>query len=50
MEISVIIPVYNKEPFLDKEDWGTAGVKFGDTFITTDDKGICHLNISCQMP
>ena len=40
-----LLKVYNKEPFLEKSDWGTAGLKIGDTFITTDKNGICHLGI-----
>ena len=40
-----LLKVYNKEPFLEKADWGTAGLKLGDTFVTTDENGICRLGI-----
>lgn len=40
-----LLKVYNKEPFLDKSEWGTSGLRLGGTFVTTDENGICHLGI-----
>ncbi|MBQ9476126.1 MAG: hypothetical protein IJU69_07790 [Bacteroidales bacterium] len=38
--------VYNREPFLDPEDWGTSGLLVGKTFITTDDKGVVNADVN----
>jgi len=40
-----ILSIQNKEPFLDEEDWGSAGLKIGDIVVTTDDRGIAQANL-----
>ena len=40
-----IVSVHNNTPYLDEEDWGTAGITIGDTFITTDDTGVSRANL-----
>ncbi|MBO7545010.1 MAG: hypothetical protein J6T02_05530 [Bacteroidales bacterium] len=38
---STAFKAHNKQPFLDEEDWGTVGIKIGEsTMATTDAKGI----------
>lgn len=41
-----IIEARNKEPYLDEEDWGSAGITVGDFIITTDEKGISRANLT----
>ena len=41
-----ILTARNREPFLDEEDWGSAGLMVGDVMITTDDKGIASANLN----
>ena len=40
-----LVSVYNKEPFMSKENWGRTGVKVGDYKITTDENGIIKGNL-----
>ena len=42
---SKVLTVRNRKPFLDEEDWGTAGLVVGKTMVTTDDKGICRADL-----
>lgn len=39
------ISLYNEEPFLAREDWGTAGVKIGEYRLTSDEYGNVEANI-----
>ena len=34
-----VFTVRNRKPFLDEEDWGSAGVVIGNTMVTSDEKG-----------
>ena len=40
-----VLTVRNREPFLDEEDWGTAGLEIGNVVVTTDEKGIAQANL-----
>ena len=40
-----IFTVRNRKPFLDEEDWGSAGLVFGDIMVTTDDKGVAQVDL-----
>lgn len=36
---SKVMTLRNRKPFLDEEDWGSAGIVLGNTMVTSDDKG-----------
>ncbi len=40
-----ILTAQNRKPFLDEEDWGTAGLQIGDVVVTTDSKGVAQVNL-----
>ena len=40
-----ILTIRNREPFLDEEDWGSAGLEIGNVVVTTDEKGIAQANL-----
>ena len=41
-----VLTAQNRKPFLDEEDWGSAGIVVGNTMVTTDDKGIVRANLN----
>ena len=43
-----LLSVFNTTPFLEEEDWGSAGIQVGETLITTDDKGIATAYIDAD--
>lgn len=40
-----LITAKNTEPFLNPIDYGTAGIKIGDYFVASDDKGDVHAHV-----
>ena len=40
-----ILTVFNTEPFLDPQDWDSAGIQVGETLVTTDANGILQAYI-----
>lgn len=40
-----VISIRNLEPFLDREDWGTSGIQVENTILTTDENGLCSVEV-----
>lgn len=39
-----LVTLFNTKPYLEESEWGNEGIQIGDTFISTDDKGISRIN------
>ena len=43
-----IAKIFNTEPYLEPEDWGSAGIQVGDVLVTTDEYGTSEVNLDTQ--